>query len=73
MQAITVYRWDNGRKIKDPIGVVFEKRKTERANNYLDLLRLARKLFGVNTSDAVHVIIDLSHTRRTILPERTRE
>lgn len=73
MRAITVYRWNDGRKTKDPIGVVFEKRKTERASNYLDLLRLARKLFAVNTADAVHVIIDLGHTRRTIPPERTRD
>ena len=73
MRAITVYRWNDGRKTKDPIGVVFEKRKTERASNYLDLLRLARKLFAVNTADAVHVIIDLGHTREGCLPELTRE
>jgi hypothetical protein len=71
MRAVTVYRWDNGRRTKDPIGVVFEKRKTERASNYLDLLRLARRLFAVNAADAVHIIIDLSHPRRTFLPELT--
>jgi hypothetical protein len=73
MRAVTVYRWDDGRKTKDSIGVVFEKRKTERASNYFDLLRLARRLFAVNTADTVHIIIDLSHTRRTILPELTSD
>ncbi|HEX2695805.1 MAG TPA: hypothetical protein VHP61_08610 [Acidobacteriota bacterium] len=71
MREITVYRWDGGRKTKDPIGVVFEKRKTERGSNYIDLLRLARRRFAVNAAGAVHIFIDLSHTRRTILPERT--
>jgi len=35
-RAVPVYRVDHGRKTKDPIGVVFEKRKTERAANYYD-------------------------------------
>jgi hypothetical protein len=32
-------------------------------------LRLARKLFAVNSADAVNIIIDLGHTRRTIPTE----
>jgi hypothetical protein len=73
MHAVPVYRWDERRKAKDPIGVVFEKRKLERANNYVDLLRLARKIFAVNAADPVHIIIDLTHTRRAILPEQVSE
>ena len=73
MREVTVYRWDNVRNTKDPIGVVIEKRKTERGNNYLDLLRLARRRFSVQAGDAVHIIIDLGHTRRTILPELARD
>ena len=69
MRAVTVFRWDYGRKTKEPIGVVFEKRKTERIGNYMDLLRLARKLFAVNSADAVNIIIDLGHARRTIPAE----
>ena len=69
MRAVTVFRWDYGRKTKEPIGVVFEKRKIERDGNYLDLLRLARKLFAVNSADAVNIIIDLGQTRRTIPTE----
>ena len=71
MREITVYRWDEGRKTKDPIGVVFEKRKKERGSNYIDLLRLARRRFAMNAATAVHIFIDLGHTRRTILPDLT--
>ena len=48
MREVTVYRVDYGRKTKDPIGTVLEKRKTERAHNYHDLLRLCL----LYTSDA---------------------
>jgi hypothetical protein len=73
MRAVPVYRVDHGRKTKDTIGVVFEMRKTERANNYNDLLRLARRLFAVDTADAVYIVIDVSYARRAILPERARD
>ena len=73
MRAITVYRMDYSRKTKDPVGVVMEKRKSERTNNYNDLLRLARRLFALDTVDAVHIIIDMSQARKAYLPERTRD
>ena len=73
MRAVTVYRVDYGRKTKDPIGVVIEMRKTDRASNYNDLLRLARRLFALDTADALHIIIDVSQSRRAILPERARD
>ncbi|MCR4310708.1 MAG: hypothetical protein NUW14_11955 [Deltaproteobacteria bacterium] len=73
MRAVTVYRVDSGRKTKDPIGVVLEKRKTERANNHNDLLRMARRLFASDTADAVHIIIDVNHARRASLPEVTSD
>lgn len=69
MRAVTVFRWDYGRKTKEPVGVVFEMRKTERIGNYLDLLRLARKLFAMNSADAVNIIIDPGHTRRVLPAE----
>ena len=55
MPEVAVYRVDYGRKIKDPVGTVFEKRKTERSNNYLDLLWLARRLFALDSADALHI------------------
>jgi hypothetical protein len=69
MRAVPVYRVDNVRKTKVRIGVVLERRTTERATNYFDLLRLARRLFAVDAADAVHVMIDMGETRRTILAE----
>jgi hypothetical protein len=73
MRAVTVYRRDTGRKTKDQVGVVLEMRKTERTNNYNDLLRLARRLFASDTTDSVRIIIDISQARQAYLPERTRE
>ena len=73
MRAVPVHRVDYGRKAKDTIGVVFEMRKTERVNNYNDLLRLARRLFAVDIADAVCIAIDVSYSRRAILPERARD
>ena len=64
MRAVTVYRMDYGRKIKDPVGVVLEQRKTERTNNYNDLLRLAQRLFALDTADAVHIVIDVCQARQ---------
>ena len=73
MRAITVYRMDYGTRTKSPIGVVLENRKTERTNNYNDLLRLARRLFALDTADSVHIVIDMSQARQAYKPERTRD
>jgi hypothetical protein len=64
MRAVTVYRMDYGRMIKDPVGVVLERRKTERTNNYNDLLRLAQRLFALDMEDAVHIGIDVRQARQ---------
>jgi hypothetical protein len=73
MQEITVYLWDYGKNTKVPIGIVLERRKTERGSNYIDLLRLARRRFAENAAGLVHIFIGLSHIRRSILPERIRD
>ena len=73
MQAVTVYRMDYGMRTKNPVGVVYENRKTERTNNYNDLLRLARRLFAFDTADSVHIVIDMRQARQAYLPERARE
>ena len=64
MRAVTVYRMDYGRMIKDPVGVVLELRKTERTNNYNDLLRLAQRLFALDMEDAIHIVIDVRQARQ---------
>jgi len=77
MRTVTVYRLDDGRntgyRTRHPIGSVLELRRSERGNNDRDLLRLARRLFALNTADAVHILIDVSQARQTYFPERTRE
>ena len=73
MRAVTVYRVDYGRETKDPIGAVLEKRKKDRAHNYNDLLRLARRLFALDAADALHIVIDVRHAREAILPGRTMD
>jgi len=60
-------------KTKYPLGVVLEQRKTERVNNYNDLLRLARRTFALDTADANNIIIDVSQARRAYLPEQARD
>jgi hypothetical protein len=73
MRAITVYRWNDGGKTKVPVGVVYEKRKSERTSNRYDLLRLARRLFAQDAADAFHIIIDYGHIRRVPTPELSHE
>ena len=73
MQAVTVYRMDYRMRTKIPVGVVYENRKTERTNNYNDLLRLSRRLFAFDTADSVHIVIDMRQARQAYLPERARE
>jgi hypothetical protein len=73
MRAVTVYRVEYARKTKDPIGAVLEKRETERAHNHHDLLRLARRLFALDTEDALHIVIDAGQTRKATLPELTSD
>ena len=73
MRAVTVYRMDYGRRTKDPIGVVLENRKTERTNNYHDLLRMARRLYALDTADSVHIVIDMSQARQAYIREGTRD
>ena len=77
MREVTVYRFDDSRNFryptKHPIGSVLERRTYERVNNYKDLLRLARRLFALDTADADHVLIDVGQCRREYHPELTRE
>jgi hypothetical protein len=77
MRAVTVYRLDYGSNTRyhtrHPIGSVLEQRNHERVNNDNDLLRLARRLFALDTADAVHIVIEVRQARWAILPERARE
>jgi hypothetical protein len=63
MRAVMVYRREGGSSstypTRHPIGSVVELRIHERVNNYNDLLRLARRLFALDTADDIHLLIDL--------------
>ena len=77
MRAVTVYRTEDGSnfsyRTRHPIGSVLELRISERGNNDRDLLRLARRLFAVDTADDIHLLIDVGQGRPASLPERTRD
>ena len=77
MRAVTVYRLDDSSNFsyhtRHPIGSVIELRIYERVNNYKDLLRLARRLFALDTADAVHVLIDVGKGRQAYLHERVMD
>ena len=77
MRAVTVYRLDDisnfSYHARHPIGSVLEMRIHERVNNYKDLLRLARRIFALDTADAVHVLIDVGQGRHACLPDPTRD
>ncbi len=65
MKNVTVYRVDNIRKTKVPIGSVVERRLKERGDNFIGLLRMARKSFSSTTEEALHIAIDLPGARIT--------
>ncbi|MEK6778797.1 MAG: hypothetical protein AABY80_03930 [Candidatus Deferrimicrobiota bacterium] len=64
METITVYRVDSVRKNWTPIGWVAERRKNERGDNLIGLLRLARKTFASSLEDALQIAIDDVEARR---------
>jgi len=63
MRAVMVYRREDSSNstypTRRPVGSVVELRIHERVNNYNDLLRLARRLFALDTADSIHLLIDL--------------
>jgi hypothetical protein len=77
MRAVTVYRLEDASNFshhtRHPIGSVLELRIYERVNNYKDLSRLTRRLFALDTADAVHILIDVGQGRQAYLPERARD
>jgi len=46
-----------------PLGPYWNCEYMNGVNNYMDLLRLARRLFALDTADAVHVLIDVGQGR----------
>jgi len=56
MKVYTVYRYDFNRHMREPLGLVFERRKKDRGNNIEGLTKLARKLYPTPLLDMHYVI-----------------
>jgi len=56
MKAYTVYRYDYNRQVREPIGMVVERRKWDRGNDIKGLLKLAQKLYSRSSLDS-HIVI----------------
>lgn len=56
MKAYTVYRYDYIRQVREPVGMVLERRKGDRGNNLESLLKLAQKLYATSSLDS-HLVI----------------
>ncbi len=59
MKIVTVYRIDYLKKTRVPIGVVVERRKRDRGENLLGLLRVARKTYSSAAEDSIQIAIDV--------------
>ena len=53
MKAYTVYQIDFTRHVREPVGVVLERRRLDRGNNIDGLLKLARKLYSNPSPDSL--------------------
>jgi hypothetical protein len=56
MKTYTVYRYDYIRQVREPIGMVLERRKKDRGNDIWDLVKLAQKLYSTSSLDS-HIVI----------------
>ena len=58
MKTYTVYRYDFIRQVREPIGMVMERRERDRGNDEEGLLKLAQKLYSTWSQDS-HISISL--------------
>jgi hypothetical protein len=56
MKTYTVYRYDYTRHVREPIGMVVERRNGDRGNDIESLLKLAQKLYSTSSLDS-HIVI----------------
>lgn len=58
MKTVMVYWVDQENQRKEPLGILTERRKSERENkNAFDMLRLARKVFAKTEEQAKRIVI----------------
>ena len=56
MKAYTVYKVDYVRHVREPVGMVMERRRSDRGNNIEGLLKLAQKIYSGSSLDS-HISI----------------
>lgn len=57
-KTVMVYLLDKKTMVKEPIGIITERRKSERdTNNAIGMLRLARKEFAKTEEEAQRILI----------------
>lgn len=57
METVFVYRLDERTKAMIPLGILVERRKTERGKNPLGMLKLARKEFAETEEESKRIFI----------------
>lgn len=58
MKSVTVYRIDVAKKTRVPVGTVVDRRKKDRGDGLVGLLRVARKTYSSSARDAIQIAID---------------
>lgn len=57
MNSVLVYRLDSETKSMVPLGILVERRKEERGDNVISMLRLARREFAQSEKEAANIFI----------------
>jgi hypothetical protein len=57
LKTVMVYWTDKKNMRKEPIGILIERRKSERENNAIGMLRLARKEFAKTEEESKRIVI----------------
>ena len=63
MNTVTAYQIDYIRKTRVPIGKVTERRRKERGDNLIGLLRLARTAYASSPEEALYIAVDGKEAR----------
>lgn len=58
MKLVSVYRVNYAKKSRVLVGTVIERRKEERGDNMIGLLRLAREKFAASPEEAFFIALD---------------
>lgn len=67
MNSVTVYRVDYARRTRVPIGTVIERRRKNRGDNLVGLLRVARKHYASSPEDALYIAVDGREAREALV------